>query len=321
MIRAALAALLSLAAFPAASDFVLRFPVDCDPGRSCHIQHLVDRDPSPGIQDFTCGPLTYDGHKGTDIALPHLTAMTRGVMVRAAAKGTVAGARDGMDDRVFTPESAAEIAGRECGNGVVIRHEDGWETQYCHLQRGSIAVRQGDKVDAGDVLGRIGLSGQTQFPHLHLSVRRNGAQLDPFAPEANRCGSGETSLWDVDPIVTPGGVSYAGFDVAVPEYDAIKAGTAHRSDLSDGAPALVLFGLAYGSRAGDVLRLTIDGPSGTLLDQRVELTKPQAQFFRAAGKRLSSTAWPAGRYFGTVRLLRDGAMIDSRTSMTEIRPD
>ncbi len=321
MIRAALAALLSLAAFPAASDFVLRFPVDCDPGRSCHIQHLVDRDPTPETEDFTCGPLTYDGHKGTDIALPHLAEMARGVTVRAAADGTVAGVRDGMADRYFSPETAAELEGRECGNGVVVRHEDGWETQYCHLRQGSVAVQSGDRVTAGDVLGLIGLSGQTQFPHLHLSVRQDGKQVDPFSPHADSCGSGEPSLWDIDPIATPGGVIYAGFDTAVPEYDAIKAGTAHRAELSDTAPALVLFGFAYGSRAGDVVRLTIDGPTGMLLDQQVELTKAQAQFFRAGGKRLTKDAWPAGRYFGTVRLLRDGALIDSRSSTTEIRPD
>ena len=43
-------------------------------------------------------------------------------------------------------------------------------------------MKVGDNVQVGDVLGKIGLSGRTQFPHVHVSVRHNGTCIDPFAP-------------------------------------------------------------------------------------------------------------------------------------------
>ena len=89
--------------------------------------------PGPAATDFTCGPLSYDGHDGTDIALPTRAAMAEGVAVLAAAPGTVTGIRDGIAD--FAPV----IQGKECGNGVVIDHGAGWVTQYCHLRQGSVA--------------------------------------------------------------------------------------------------------------------------------------------------------------------------------------
>ena len=85
---------LGLLAPASAGAFELQFPVACMPGQNCHIQHLPDRDPGPERRDFACGTLTYDGHDGTDIALPSLSAMEAGVDVLAAADGVVRGARD-----------------------------------------------------------------------------------------------------------------------------------------------------------------------------------------------------------------------------------
>ena len=82
--RAALTLITSLAATSAAGDFSLAFPLDCTLGDTCFIQQFVDQDPSPAARDFTCGSLTYDGHKGTDIALVDLADQAKGVNVLAA---------------------------------------------------------------------------------------------------------------------------------------------------------------------------------------------------------------------------------------------
>ena len=319
MRRAAAAALLSLAALPAASDVVLEMPIDCTLGDTCYIQQLMDHDPGPDARDYLCGSLTYDGHKGTDFALPTLADMDRGVTVRAAAPGVVAGLRDGMPDRLYSPNEDASVDGRECGNGVVLRHGDGWETQYCHMRAGSITVRSGDRVVAGDPLGQVGLSGQTQFPHLHLSVRKDGHPIDPFRPAGEDCAAPASGLWAETPAVPPGGLIDAGFASSVPDFDAIKAGDAAIGRLSNTAPALVLFGFAYGSRAGDILRLEIDGPEGRFLAQDAKLDRPQAQLFRAAGRCLSQPSWPHGTYTGTVTLLRDGEALSEKSVTMEIR--
>lgn len=89
MIRLAGIWLIASALPTGAEVMMLIPPIDCDIVSDCHIQQYVDRDPGPGWRDFTCGGLAYDGHKGTDFALPSLARMTEGVDVLAAAPGTV----------------------------------------------------------------------------------------------------------------------------------------------------------------------------------------------------------------------------------------
>lgn len=311
--RAALAAIALTLAAPAAGDPLLGLPIACDLDQTCHIQQYVDTDPGPGAEDYRCGGLAYDGHKGTDFAVPTLADMARGVGVLAAAPGVVAAVRDGMPDTGLTETTAGDVDGRECGNGVLIRHGDGWETQYCHMRSGSIRVAKGDRVARGTPLGLVGQSGMAQFPHVHLSVRHDGAVVDPFAPaQAADCGGERHGLWQTPPAYRPGGLIQAGFADAIPDYGAIKAGTAAKATMVPQAPALVLYGYAFGGRKGDIIRLTIEGPQGRLLTQEAVLEKDQAQFFRAAGKRLDATGLHVGQYTGTVTLLRAGAEVDRK---------
>jgi len=311
---AAFAALFACVAAPAlAGDIVLGLPIDCTLGESCYIQQYVDVDPGPTAEDYRCGPLSYEGHKGTDFAVTSLAAMRAGVSVLASAPGRVKALRDGMADQLMTEANRDQSSGRECGNGVVIDHGDGWETQYCHMKSGSIAVREGQEVAQGDVLGQVGLSGYTQFPHVHLSVRHDGAMIDPFAPDGGVCGAAPTrDLWEKTPPYQPGGLIGAGFATRVPSYEAVKAGTAAATALDHQAPALVLYGYAFGGRQGDVIEITINGPNGQVITHSEGLKKTQAQLFTAAGKRQPPGGWPKGRYVGIVRLLRGGQEIDSK---------
>ncbi|WP_368073656.1 hypothetical protein [Tateyamaria omphalii] len=121
------------------------------------------------------------------------------------------------------------------------------------------------------------------------------------------------------PPYRPGGVLSVGFTDRVPEFDDIKAGTAASPQMPTDAPALVVFGYAFGSQAGDRMRLRIDGPDGELIDETLELDRPQAQLFRAVGKKLTSASWPAGEYTGTVTLQRDGREIDRVQGTTIVR--
>ena len=308
--RPALAAILSLAACPAAGDISLVLPVDCSLGETCFIQQTVDHDPGPGAADFRCGSLSYDGHKGTDVALPSRAAQAAGVTVLAAADGTVRGVRDGQPDVLQGSPGAPDVTGVECGNGVVIAHPDGWETQYCHMANGSILVALGDRITAGTPLGQVGLSGDSQFPHLHLSVRRDGAVVDPFAPTArDRCGAPDgASLWQNPPALPPGGVIAAGIASAVPDFETIKAGTV--PDAAGRDAPLVAWGYLFGTRPGDVVRLTVTDPAGeAVFTDDVLLERGQAQVFRATGRRAPPGGWPAGEYLAAVALVRDGAAL------------
>jgi len=65
-------------------------------------------------------------------------------------------------------------------------------TAYLHLRSGSVTVSEGDEVSCGDPLGRIGSSGRSAMPHLHLQLTDpGGATADPYvAPD-----DGRASLW------------------------------------------------------------------------------------------------------------------------------
>lgn len=63
------------------------------------------------------------------------------------------------------------------GNCVMVRHFNGLETLYGHLDR--IDVQQGDLVAAGEPLGLGGSTGKSSGPHLHFEVRYGGFALDP----------------------------------------------------------------------------------------------------------------------------------------------
>ncbi len=317
MFRTALVGVMLLPAVPAAAgDPVLGLPIACDPGNTCYIQNLVDRDPGPGFRDYACGALGYDGHKGTDFGVATMAEMRRGVDVVASAPGVVQGIRDGVADVGPTDDTP----GQECGNGVLLRHGEGWETQYCHMKSGSVLVRNGQRVARGAVLGQVGFSGLSEFPHVHLSVRRDGEIVDPFDLSAfPSCGEGGRNLWAEPPEYTSGGLLDAGFHPGIPTYAAVEDGSAATPELTGDAAGLVLFGLGFSGQKGDVMVMRITGPQGVLLAKSIELDRDQARFFRAAGKRLTRARWPAGRYFGVVTLSRDGDVLGERRVEMDIR--
>ena len=177
----------------AAESVQLKLPVACEVGRTCFIQNYVDVDASSSATDYRCGTLTYDGHNGTDFRLPSMRMQRAGVGVLAAAAGRVVRVRDGVPDVSVRAADREAVRGAECGNGAVIAHSDDWETQYCHLARGSLRVQPGQTVEAGQPLGLVGLSGLTEYPHLHFTVRHRGRIADPFAngAPAGACTGGE----------------------------------------------------------------------------------------------------------------------------------
>ena len=322
MIRALAITTLVFATPAVAKSPLLSLPIDCTLGETCYIQHFVDNDPFDSKRDFNCGKTTYDGHKGVDFALPSLKAMDAGVDVIASAPGTVVGVREGVADVIYSKENAADVDGIECGNGVVISHGAGWVTQYCHLKKDSIIVKKGQRVAMGAVLGEVGLSGKTQFPHVHLSVRHRNTVIDPFDPKSgDTCGleANEKDLWLDTPDYEPGGVISLGFATEVPKYQTVKDGTASNPDITVTSPALVLWGYGHMALKDDVFTLTLDGPDGPFVDQTLVIERNRALFFRATGRKNSTGTFKAGTYTGTVELTRDGTVIDRRTITRTLR--
>lgn len=301
----------------------LALPVDCIVGATCYIQNFVDADPGQAARDFRCNPLSYDGHKGTDFALPTTADMARGVSVLAAAAGRVKGVRDGMEDGAYlaNPDS---IQSRECGNGLVIDHGSGWQTQYCHLRKNSLLVRPGQHVTPGTPLGLIGQSGLAEFPHLHFSVRFNRRPIDPFNPDnLDACAEPPpTNLWQSPaPAYAPGGVLRSGFALERPKYETIRAGAARAFTLPAKARQISLWGFAFGARAGDEIRLEIFAPDGAALHHKTyRIPRNIALLSRITALRRPGHSWPPGRYRGEITLLRQNQLISQQVTTLIITP-
>jgi hypothetical protein len=313
-----------LAVTPALSNpLPLSQPVDCALGETCFIQNYVDADPGPGAADFTCGALSYDGHEGTDFALTSFAAMEAGVAVLAAAPGIVLAARDGMPDTGRDGTDPSILRGRECGNGVVIDHGKGWQTQYCHMKQTSIAVAPGDRVDTGVQLGEVGFSGRTQFPHLHLSVRNHDTIVDPFnSTRSTRCSDDDgpqDKLWTDQVAYVPGGFIAVGMEGDVPSYAAVKSGEASHDILPTTSPALVGWVYLFGGHERDMVEITLTDPSGEIAHTHAsELDRAQAQFFRAAGKLAPPQGWQRGNWTIAAKIVRDGAVLDTMSRSVRV---
>ncbi|MCG8509079.1 MAG: M23 family metallopeptidase [Rhodospirillales bacterium] len=309
----------------------LGLPIDCAPGDSCWIVSYVDHDPSSGIRDYMCGAATYNGadgkgHNGTDFAIRDRAAMRDGVPVLSAAPGVIAGLRDGMDDTPITSaDGAKSLDGKYCGNGVRIDHGNGWSTQYCHLKKGSLTVKAKQRVDGGDVLGLVGLSGLTQYPHLHITVRLDEKVIDPFVgtAESTRCGLGAPPLWSTHLLgkleYHPTAIFNAGFAREKADPKRARNGDYSVGELAGNSPALVLWADIFNVRKGDKIVHRITAPDGsTLVEHRTAIEKNQARRFIFVGKPRRVPRWISGNYVGEVRLIRESASDETNLRETRI---
>ena len=291
-------------------------PLDCRPGIECFVQQQPDFDPGPGAADPFCGSKTYDGHDGTDIRVLSMADVKRNVPVLALGDGRVLRGRDGLPDRlVKSPADRADVADRECGNGLVVALQSGFELQYCHLGQGSIRVKSGDAVAAGDVLGMVGASGNAQFPHVHVTVRKDGAVVDPATGRPLSAGCLDTPeeaapLWNDaaidwlkaadDPILA---VGLAG---APPVYDRMVE-TGPPPALKSGDTATVGWGWFANLVAGDRIHIVVTAPDGSVFSQSTSepLPRAKAAFMQFAGR---NRAPSPGTYNVLVEVLRDGGV-------------
>jgi pyruvate/2-oxoglutarate dehydrogenase complex dihydrolipoamide acyltransferase (E2) component len=216
------------------------------------------------------------------------------------------------------------VAGQECGNGVVIDHGDGWETQYCHVARGSVRVKVGDVVKAGTPIARVGLSGQTEFPHLHLTVRHAGQVVDPFAPGAQSATScaPQASMWTPAAAralaYKAGVILNAGLAGAPVTSEAVEAGGI--APPTAASPAIVAYMRVAEPQQGDELEITLRGPDGaTLASQRLPpLDRDKAQYFAMIGRKRPPSGWKPGRYSAELRVWRGGKVALQRAIATAL---
>lgn len=287
-------------------------PIDCKIGKNCFVQNYVDLAAGPEAKDFQCNTLTYDGHTGTDIRLLDYPEMRQGVSVLAAAAGTVRAIREGMTDVTQETVNREAIKGRYCGNAVVLDHEDGWSTYYCHMRQGSIAVQQGDVVKRGQKLGLVGNSGMAEFPHVHFEVLKDKTALDPFTGKAlqSTCGAENPApLWSPEalaalPYIRTGAL-VAGFSDRVPTRPEIRDGVFAGTKFTRKSPAIIFWIEIFGKVAGDKEKILIAGPAGeNIVATEKTAMKNEATSFMYIGNKMSPTGWAPGKYKASYVLTR-----------------
>lgn len=95
-----------------------------------------------------------------------------GAHVLAPAAGIVAEVHDGEPDTPPAPDGAIRSAARDIrGNYVLIDHENGEFSCLAHFKPATFAVRAGQRVEAGQLLGLCGSSGNSSEPHVHFHVQ------------------------------------------------------------------------------------------------------------------------------------------------------
>lgn len=309
---------LMAAATPAFAQLQLHLPVDCIPGEDCFIQNYMDHDAESGekaAHDYTCKHMTYDGHNGTDFRVPTYADLQRNINVLAAEDGTIKAVQVEQD---INPEDIPLLKlikfgmQRPCGSMIQIDHGTGWESYYCHLDPTGNQVKVGDEVKAGQVIGRMGRSGESIFPHLHYELRHYGTAVDPFVGYANTFECGESRLysqWSPDAqellAYDPTGVVKGAFSAQTPDSAQTREGGQDEELLAASLPELHFWVELFGLRRYDRLELSLSAPDGTLLAQkRIDYDEPFALAFESISAKRGAQQWPQGTYVARAKLKR-----------------
>jgi murein DD-endopeptidase MepM/ murein hydrolase activator NlpD len=165
------------------------------------ISNFVDLNPAfPGqITDYTCAARSYDtaagyNHRGIDYFIwPFAwTLMDSGAVdVLAVAPGTLVAKGDGNNDR------SCSFDAPDTPNYAVVMHADGSVARYLHMKNGSVtSLPIGAPIPAGTPLGKVGSSGISTGPHLHLELRAsNTAGAAVIEPHTGACNVSTTMQW------------------------------------------------------------------------------------------------------------------------------
>ena len=111
-----------------------------------------------------------------------------GMKVVSPAAGTVLEVRNNVPDNkyeggqlIYSEEVKNQVSSDiSTGNYVIIDHENGEYSLLCHFQNGTIQFEKGEKINLGDYLGNVGLSGDTYYPHLHYQVQTSPDIIDSY---------------------------------------------------------------------------------------------------------------------------------------------
>jgi hypothetical protein len=235
-------------------------------GQDLYYANSVDLDPTPGATlDPWCGHRTYDTHSGVDVVVRSFREVKIGIPIFTLTDGTIIEAQDGMYDYRFGPTIST------FDNHLIVKSTDGRFFVYGHLRHG-LKWKRGDVVQAGQQLAWGASSGNSSWPHLHLTELVGDAPVDPFAGPCNAGPSGfvhQPQAFRAEPYVRNVAVSTKPFTgrAQLPWDEATRTGTFVRG-VRD-----VYVRYELGEYSGGVERVQIVRPDGSLALDDDELVK------------------------------------------------
>ncbi len=294
----------------------LATPIDCISGETCFVQKYVDMDASKNNNDFKCGSLSTDGHQGTDIRLISYREMEAGVDVFAAAAGKVIDIRDKMPDVSSQLVTYEVVTNRGYGNRVAIKHDNGYITIYAHLKRNSLLVNIGDIVKSGQKLAQVGLSGLSEYPHLHFELRQGRKIIDPYSGRVAGygCGKSGESYWNDAAIKTlkhqPSFIINAGFSSIKLNRNAVEY-QLYENKISKNSKNFLYNIYVAGINKGDEFNIKILSPDGItpIFNGNSNFDRGYVVRHLSGGKSNRTNPLPKGVYQGEFNLIRDGKII------------
>lgn len=198
-------------ATPAGAHPLFQWPVVKNPTAFYHnvwsMSAYVDHNPGyPNqVADWNCGDRTYDvfgyNHQGTDIftwPFSWYQMANDQSWVIAAADGIILEKHNGNADMNCAPSGGD-------WNAVYVLHADGSVAWYGHLKNNSLTAKAiGETVEAGEYLGVIGSSGNSNAPHLHFEVYDSSDNLiDPYAGACNTWETNDSWWSQQRPYIDP----------------------------------------------------------------------------------------------------------------------
>mgnify|MGYP003385809337 FL=1 len=290
----------------------MAFPLVCEPGRTCWILNYPDIDADPAkAQDYSCGPSAAEGDSFLRIGLADATAIPLDMMVLAAQGGVVKDANDGISDRVIASRKQLAAGSLNCGNGIVIDHGMGLQSAYCHLRKGSIKVKKGDRVMKGQVIASAGQSGLATWPQLGFAILKSGYMVDPVTgnTSAEGCGFKERPIIALPPefmSYQPAAIVSMGFSISPADREAIALGGAPRfATINREERTINLWAMVLGIHTGDEVDIRIRDPRGrTFQNQNFVADKDYDRLPVNVGRDRGYVGWRQGTYVGEVKVTR-----------------
>jgi len=242
-----------------------------------------------------CGQKTIPQSKLTHISLGSLSQAAQNYAVVAVADGVV--------------EHAGDVGGF-CGQRIILGHDSGWKSSYCHLKPGTILVSEGAEVTQGQFLAAVGMSGQTEWPRLAFGLTRNGMVFDPFSGRSTMegCAPRAQPLWigGYNPPYEPANVTGIGFTTGFPSDQEIMSGLTPLPSVTTDIRRLSLWGMMMNLARGDRIDLKIETPNRRVLkEESLTIDEDRRYFPVYFTVARHGKIWNPGQYTGTITITRN----------------